>query len=66
MPPYSLELNPTENICAILKRKFTNKLHHSLEEVSDFIKNAIEDLPASRIKSVNGFDYIFAGLNWTD
>jgi len=65
LPPYSPELNPAENIWAILKRKFTNKLHHSLEEVSDFIKNAIGDLPASRIKSVSGFEYVFAGLNWT-
>ena len=66
LPPYSPELNPAENIWAILKRKFTNKLHHSLEEVSDFIKNAIEDLTASRIKSVCGFEYVFAGLNWTN
>ncbi|HUZ61943.1 MAG TPA: transposase [Hanamia sp.] len=65
LPPYRPELNPAENIWAILKRKFTNKLHHSLEEVSDFIKNSIEDLPASRIKSVSGFEYVFAGLNWT-
>jgi transposase len=66
LPPYSPELNPAENIWAILKRKFTNKIHHSLEEVSDFIKNAIEDLTASRIKSVCGFEYVFAGLNWTN
>lgn len=43
LPPYSPELNAAENVWAILKRKFTNKLHHSLEEVSDFIKNAIEN-----------------------
>jgi len=66
LPPYSPELNPAENIWIILKRKFTNKLHHSLEEVNDFIKNAIEDLPASRIKSVCGFEYVFADLNWTN
>lgn len=66
LPPYSPELNPAENVWAILKRKFTNKLHHSLEEVSDFIKIAIEDLPASRIKSICGFEYVFAGLDWTN
>jgi len=66
LPPYSPELNPAENIWAILKRKFTNKIHHTLEEVSDFIKNAIEELTPFKVKSVCGFDYVFAGLDWTN
>ncbi|HTN19339.1 MAG TPA: IS630 family transposase [Pelobium sp.] len=55
LPPYSPELNPAEKIWAILKRKFTNQLHHSLDEVSNFIKVAIEELTATKIKSVCGF-----------
>lgn len=65
LPPYSPELNPAENVWAVLKRKFTNKLHHTLEDVSDFIQNALVDLTESKIKSICGFEYVFAGLNWT-
>ena len=66
LPPYSPELNPAEKIWAILKRKFTNRLHHTLDEVSDFIKKATEDLTSGKVKSVCGFEYVFAGLNWTN
>ena len=65
LPPYSPELNAAENVWAILKRKFTNKVHYTLDEVSEFIKSAIQDLTVRKIKSVCGFDYIFSGLNWT-
>ena len=37
LPPYSPELNPAENIWAMLKRKFTNKFFKPLEEVSEFM-----------------------------
>ena len=63
---YSPELNPAENIWALLKRKFTNKLYHTLDEVSEFITAAIKSLDADKIKSTCGFAYIFAGINWTN
>lgn len=66
LPPYSPELNPAENIWAILKRKFTNKFYKTLEEVSEFITEATNSLCNERIKSTCGFSYIFAGLNWTN
>ncbi len=65
LPPYSPELNPAENIWAMLKRKFTNRLHKSLEEISEFITEATEMLTAQRVKSTCGFGYIFAELIWT-
>ncbi len=65
LPPYSPELNPAENIWAILKRRFTNKLHTSLEQVSDFISGATKLLTPQKVESTCGFDYIFLGLNWT-
>lgn len=65
LPPYSPELNPAETIWAILKRKFTNRLHSTLDEISDFIKHATEELTATKVKSVCAFDYVFSGLNWT-
>ena len=66
LPPYSPELNPAENIWVLLKRKFTNKLYHTLNEVSAFITEAIKSLNADKIKGTCGFAYIFAGLNWTN
>lgn len=65
LPPYSPELNPAENVWAILKRMFTNKIHYTLEEVSEFISTAIGTLTTTKIKSICGFDYVFEGLNWT-
>ena len=59
LPPYSPELNPAENIWAVLKRKFTNKLHHTLEEVSEFITQVTETLTKNNIKQTCGFEYIF-------
>jgi transposase len=66
LPPYSPELNPVENIWAILKRKFTNKHYNTLDEVSEFITEATNSLCSDKIKSTCGFEYIFSGLNWTN
>jgi len=66
LPPYSPELNPAENIWAILKRKFTNKLYKTLDGVSEFITEATNSLCADKIKSTCGFAYIFSELNWTN
>lgn len=66
LPPYSPELNPAENIWAALKRKFTNKLHKTLDELSGFITAATNSLEAKDIKKTCGFPYIFAGIIWTN
>ena len=66
LPPYSPELNPAENIWAILKRKFTNKLYKTLEEISEFITEATNSLSTEKIKNTCGFSYIFAGIDWTN
>jgi transposase len=66
LPPYSPELNPAENIWAILKRKFTNKLYKTLDEVSEFITAATNSISPDNIKSTCAFSYIFAELNWTN
>ena len=66
LPPYSPELNPAENIWAILKKKFNNKLFKTLDEVSEFITEATNSLCADKIKTTCGFAYIFSELNWTN
>ena len=51
---------------AILKRKFTNKLFKTLDEVSELITEATNSLYFHKIKCTCGFAYIFSGLNWTN
>lgn len=65
LPPYSPELNPTEKIWAKFKRKFTNKLHKTLNEVSLFIQSQTLDLKENDVKSICNFDYIFSNQFWT-
>jgi transposase len=66
LPPYSPELNPAENIWAILKREFTNKLHKSLSDISDFITKSSQKLTKISVKSTCSFEYISSALNWTN
>ena len=66
LPPYSPELNPAENMWAAMKRKFTNKLHHTLEEVSEFITNTIATISKESIKRTCGFQYVFKDTIWTN
>lgn len=65
LPPYSPELNPAEKIWAALKRKFTNRLFHSLDQVSDFIQKATNDLQNSQIRKTCAFSYVFSDIIWT-
>jgi transposase len=65
LPPYSPELNPAEKMWAMLKRKFTGKLHRNLSEVSDFISEAIKQFTENSIKKTCGYDYVFLNINWT-
>lgn len=65
LPPYSPELNPAEKMWAILKRKFTGKLHHTLDEISDFISQTIKTFTEKGVKKTCAFDYVFSNINWT-
>jgi transposase len=59
LPPYSPELSPAEIIWVALKRKFSNKLHHTLDEVSVFISGAIKNITPKSVMSTCSFKYIF-------
>jgi transposase len=65
LPPYSPELNPAENIWEYLKRKFTNLLCKTLDDVSEFITGATKKLTPERVKKTCGVSYVFKYLNWT-
>jgi len=65
LPPYSPELNPAEKIWWMWKRKFTNKLFHSLEEISPFITVKVRELTKHHIFTLTKFDYILFANFWT-
>ncbi len=65
LPPCNFELNTSENIWAILKIKFTEKLYNTKEKGSRFIREATKSLCADKIKSTYRFAYILLGLNWS-
>lgn len=65
LPPYSPELNPAEKIWQHIKRRFTNQLFRSLEEVSTFFSQTINSLSAEMVKSICGYEYIDLGSFWS-
>ena len=66
LPPYSPELNPAEKMWARLKRAFTNKLFHSLDEISLFIDNAVNKLNNATVISTCAYKYIFFDPFWNE
>ena len=66
LPPYSPELNPAEKMWAKFKRGFTNKLFHSLEQVSQFIDNTIKTIDKQMVISTCAYKYILFDPFWND
>lgn len=65
IPPYSPELNPAEKIWWKMKRAFSGKLHKTLDNVSEFIKNQVTTLTTEKVKSTCGFEYLLSSPIWT-
>lgn len=65
IPPYSPELNPSEKIWWKFKRKFSGKLHKTLDNVSEFISTQVKSLTVNDVKSICGFEYILTSSFWT-
>ena len=65
LTPYSPELNPAEKIWQLLKKKFSNKLLKTLDDISDFISEHSKILVPDRIKATCNYDYIFSDIIWT-
>jgi transposase len=65
IPPYSPELNPAEKIWWKMKRAFSGKLHHTLDNVSEFIKNEVEILSNENVKSICKYSFILSCPFWT-
>ena len=58
LPPYSPELNPAEKVWQHIKRKFTNKHFQTLDQISHFFSETIEQLSVEKIKSICAYQYI--------
>ena len=66
IPPYSPELNPAEKIWWKMKRHFSGKLHKTLDNVSEFIKNQVNILTNDQVKNTCMYEYIFLSSFWTN
>lgn len=65
LPPYSPELNPAEKIWAKYKREFSNKFYHTLDQVEEFMIDAVCHTSKNEVMSICGFAYIFLNNVWT-
>lgn len=65
LPPYSPELNQAEKIWAIMKRKFTNTLNHSLDDISLFLTKTVAELTQDMVKKTCSFKYMLLNTFWT-
>jgi transposase len=60
LPPYSPELNPAELVWLNMKRKTTNTIYKTMEELKIKIDEIVSDLITTDfIKSLCGFSYFF-------
>jgi transposase len=58
LPPYSPELNPAEQVWRIIKKEMTNQLYHSLDELSDALKNIIQHkITNQAIINITGYPF---------
>jgi transposase len=65
IPPYSPELNPVEKMWQKMKRAFSGRIYETLDHVSEFIAQQVNQLANEQVKSICGYDCIFLSLNWT-
>ena len=66
LPPYCPELNPAEKMWDRIKRTFTNKLFHSLKQLSLFIENTVNTIDKQSVISTYSFPYIFFDSFWNE
>lgn len=58
LPPYAPELNPAEKIWWMMKRDFSNILHHNLDELRHFIETQVDSIYPQIVKKTCRFSYI--------
>lgn len=63
LPPYSPELNPAEKIWWRMKRGYVNRLFDNLDQLSDYIANAVIGLTKMEVISICAFDYFKPAQN---
>ena len=63
IPPYTPELNPAEKIWRYLKDRLANKVHDTLDALSDSVAELVCNLSDSTIKSITAYDYYVNGYN---
>lgn len=61
LPPYSPELNPAELVWLNMKRKITNKIYKTMDELKSELNKIVETLITKEfIMELCGFSYFFS------
>lgn len=63
IPPYTPELNPAEKIWRYLKDRIANKIHASLDDLSDTVAGLVNGLSKLTIKSITAYEYYVNNFN---
>ena len=58
--------NPAEKMWARFKRAFANKLFHSMEEISLFIDNAVNEITHNIVIATCAYKYILSDPFWNE
>jgi len=65
LPPYSPELNPAELVWLNMKRKTTNKIYKTMEELKLELKRTVENLSTKEfVISLCDFNYFLTKLTY--
>ena len=65
LPPYSPELNPSEQIWQHIKGRFKNQLFETLEDIKDWLYETVRGMDRKLIKSIVGNHHYLAAFNVT-
>ena len=54
IPPYNPELNPCEQIWQYMKNRFKNRRFQTIEDLTQWLHNMVNDMKKETIKSITG------------
>jgi len=65
IPPYSPELNPSEQIWQYIKGRFKNKMFENIESVKDWLYEMVKQMDKKLIKSIVSNHHYLSAFNVT-
>jgi len=65
LPPYSPELNPSEQIWQYIKGRFKNQMFENIEKVKEWLYEMVRKMNKKLIKSIVGNHHYVTAFNVT-